>query len=79
MKKCKTPESFCFSILTIYTTDWLQLIGYSIGYMFTAAMFISYSSRFLNICKPRITFNVAWWAGSPGLGLHGSGPVCLLD
>ena len=46
--------------------------------MLTAAMFILFSERFLNMCKPR-AFYLLWWAGTSGLAFYGSEPVCLLS
>ena len=63
MKNCKSTESFCRSILAIYTNDW------SIFDMFTAAMFIFFSRKFLNMCKFRTTTCPLWQAGPPGIGI----------
>ena len=46
--------------------------------MLTAAMFILFSERFLNMCKPR-AFYLLWWAGTSGLAFYGSAPACLLS
>ena len=47
--------------------------------MFTAAMFVCFSVRFLNMRKPRTTFHILWWTGLSGLEFYGSGPACLLN
>ena len=60
MKNCKSTESFCLNILTIYTNDWPTYI------LVTATIFI-FSARFLNMCKPRATFSLFWRAGPPEL------------
>ena len=61
MKSCKNRESFCLSIL-IFT----QIIGPPFD-MFTDAMFIFSSVRFLNLCKSRTSWStligILWkWA-----------------
>ena len=38
-----------------------------------------FSVRFLNMCQPRTTFYLFWWAGPSGLSFYGSGPACLLS
>ena len=49
MKNCKSTESFCCSILVIYTNNW------PLFDMFPATMFIFFPGKFLNMCKPRTT------------------------
>ena len=41
--------------------------------------FFFFSMRFLNMCQPRPTFYLLWWAGPSGLAFYGSGPGCLLN
>ena len=69
-KNCKSTESFCLSILTIYT---------NIGPFLTCLLlpFLFISARFLNICKPRTTFHLLWRAGPPELAFYGSGLAFL--
>ena len=57
---------------TIYTDSWTTFD------MFTAAMFIFFC-EILNMCRPRTTFYLLWWAGPFGLAFYGSGPACLLS
>ena len=45
--------------------------------MFTASIFIFFSGKFLNVCKPRTATNPIWQPGPPGLAFDGSGLVCL--
>ena len=64
IKSCKSRESFCLSILTIYTNDW------STFDTFTGAMFISSSVKFLCMCKPKTGWltliGILWkWASKP--------------
>ena len=47
MKNCKSTESFCLSILTIYTNDWSPFWHFYCYHVFFS------STRFLNMCKPR--------------------------
>ena len=54
------------------------MIGPLFG-MFSAAMFIFFSARFLNMCKPRRTFYLLLRASPPGLAFYGSGLACLLN
>ena len=59
-------------ILSLFT----QMIG-PLFDMFTAAMFILFSARFLSMCNPRRTFYFFWRAGPPGLAFYGSGLAYL--
>ena len=75
MKSCKNRESFCLSIL-IFT----QIIGPPFD-MFTDAMFIFSSVRFLNMCKPRTGWSTSTgilrkWASKPA-ELAGAGECRL--
>ena len=74
IKKCRTTESFCLSIFTIYTNDWSTqtLTCLLLPHLF-------FSVRFLNMCKPRTTFYLLRWAGPYTLEFCGSGPECLLS
>ena len=61
MKTWKSTESFCLSILTIFTNDWSWID------MFTVGMFIFYSATLMNRCKPRTgwftSIGILWkWA-----------------
>ena len=40
---------------------------------------LSFSARFLIMCKPRVQFYLIWWADLPRLNLYGSGPSHLLS
>ena len=68
MKSCKSRESFCLSILAIYTNYWSTFWHVSWRH------FIFSSVRFLNMCKPR----TGW---PTKIGIYGSGlaslPSCL--
>ena len=74
MKSCKSRESFCLSIL------FTQMIG-PLFDMFTSAMFIFSSVRFLNMCKPRTGWSTSTgilrkWASKPA-ELAGAGECRL--
>ena len=63
MKSCKSRESFCLSILTIYTNDWSTFWHIYWSYIFS-------SVRFLNMCKARTgwpaSIRFLWkWASKP--------------
>ena len=45
--------------------------------MFTAAMFIFFSGKFLNACKSRTKKYPLRQPGPPGMAFYGSGLVCL--
>ena len=45
--------------------------------MFTAAMFIFFCGKFLNVCMPRTTAYPLWQSGPPGLTFYGSGLAFL--
>ena len=45
--------------------------------MVISAIFIFFSATFLNMCKPRTTFHLVWWAHPPGLAFCRSGLACL--
>ena len=77
IKFWKSTESFCLSILTIYANDFTQMNLLKV-HIFTAAMFF-FSMRFLNVCKPRTTFHLLWWAGWSMLAFYGCGPASLLS
>ena len=51
---------------TNYLHKWLV-------HMFTAAMFIFFPPRFLNMCKPWTTFYLLWRTGPPWFAFYGSG------
>ena len=74
MKSCKSRESFCISILTIYTND--QLLD-----MFTGAMFIFSFVRFVNMCEPRTgwptSIEILWKWASKSAKLAGDGECRL--
>ena len=63
IKNCKSTESFWRSIVAIYTND------SSFFDMFTAAMFILFSRKFLNMCKSKTTTCSLWQPGPPGIGI----------
>ena len=63
MKNWKSTESFCLSILTIYTNDWSPFWHVYCCHVFS-------STRFLNICKPK-----TGWPAS--IDILGSGLACL--
>ena len=71
MKNSKSKESFCLSILTIYTNDWSTF-----WHVYCCHVYF-YFARFLNMCKPRTTLYLICWADSPGLAFYGWGIVCL--
>ena len=71
MKNCKSTESFCCSILAIYTNDWST---FWYVYCFYVHFF---SGKFLNVCKPRTTLYPLWQPDPPGLAFYGSGLACL--
>ena len=71
MKNCKSTESFCRSILTIYTNDWSTF-----WYVYCCYVYF-FSGKFLNVCKPRTTTYPLWQPGPPGLAFYGSGLACL--
>ena len=74
MESCKSRESFCISILTIYTND--QLLD-----MFTGAMFIFSFVRFVNMCEPRTgwptSIGILWKWASESAKLAGDGECRL--
>ena len=64
MKNCKSTESFCRSILAIYTNDWSTF-----WYVYCCYVYF-FSGKFLNVCKPRtITYpfdslaHLDWYTG----------------
>ena len=71
MKNCKITESFCRSILAIYTNDWSTL-----WYVYCCYVY-SFSGKFLNVCKPRTTSHNLWQPGPHGLAFYVSGLACL--
>ena len=60
MKKCKSTESFCHSILAVYTNDWSTFWD-------VYCCFVFFSGKLLNVCKLRTTFYALWQPGPPGL------------
>ena len=70
LKNCKSTESFCRSILAIYTNDW-SIVWYVYCYYVCLC-----SGKFLNVCKPRTTTSplTAW---STWIDIYGSGLACL--
>ena len=74
MKSCRSRESFCLSIL------FAQMIG-PLFDMFTGAMFIFSSVRFLNMCKPRTgwptSIGILWEWASKLAELAGDGECRL--
>ena len=71
MKNCKSTESFCRSILAIYTNDWSTF-----WYVYCCYVYF-FSGKFLNVCKPRTTTYPLWQPGLPGLVFYRSGLACL--
>ena len=70
MKNCKSTESFCRSILAIYTNDWSTF-----WYVYCCYVYF-FSGKFLNVCKSRITYPL-WQPSLPGLEFYGGGLTCL--
>ena len=70
-KNCKSTESFCRSILAIYTNDWSAF-----WYVYCCYVYF-FSGKFLNVCKPRTTLYRLWQTGPHGLPFYGSGIACL--
>ena len=64
IRNCKSTESFCLSILTIF--KWLT-------HFLTCLQW----PHLLNMYKPRTSFFLLWRAGPPGLAFYESGIVCL--
>ena len=54
MKNCKSTESFCCSILAIYTNEWS-----TVWYVYCCYVYF-FSARFLNMYKPRTTFYISF-------------------
>ena len=73
MKNCKITESFCRSILAIYTNDWSTL-----WYVYCCYVY-SFSGKFLNVCKPRTTSHPLWQPGPHGLAFYVSGHAYQAD
>ena len=71
IQNCKSTESFCRSILAIYTNDWSTF-----WYVYCCCVYF-FSGKFLNVCKPRTTTYPLWQPGPPGLAFYGSGLACL--
>ena len=71
IKNCKSTESFCLSILTIYIKYW-STFWHVYCYRFCY-------QKFLNMCKSRTTFYLLWRAVPPGLALYRSELPCLLS
>ena len=71
MRNCKSTESFCRSILTIYTDDWSNF-----WYVYCCYVYF-FSGKFLNMYKSRTTTYSLWQPGPPGLAFYGSGLACL--
>ena len=70
MKNCKSTESFCRSILAIYTNHWSNF-----WYVYCCYVYF-FSGKFRNVCNPRTTYS-HWQPGPPGLAFCGSGLACL--
>ena len=73
MKNCKSTESFCLSILAIYTNDWPTFRNVCCCFVYLVF------ARFVNICKPRTIFYLHWLSVPPGLAFYGSVPEHLPD
>ena len=54
MKNCKSTESFCCSILAIYTNEWSTF-----WYVYCCYVYF-FSARLLNMYKPRTTFYISF-------------------
>ena len=50
---------------------------FTVAICFICFIFNFFPARFLNMCKPRKTFYLLWWAGPPELVFYGSGLACL--
>ena len=71
MKNCKITESFCRSILAIYTNDWPTFWYACCCYIYF------FCGKFLNVWKPRTTTYPLQQPCPPGLAFYGSGLACL--
>ena len=71
-KHCKSTKSFCLSIL------FTQMIG-SLTFWRLLLPCTTFSTRFLNICKPRATSYLIWQVSRPGLVFFGSAPALELS
>ena len=71
MKNSKSIESFCLSIL------FTQIVEPLLTCLLLPCLF--FFCEILNMCRPRTTFYLLWWAGPFGLAFYGSGPACLLS
>ena len=71
MKNYKNTESFCRSILAIYTNDCFT-------FWYVNCCYVSFfSAKLLNMCKPRTTAYPLWQPGPPGFAFYESGLGCL--
>ena len=71
MKNWKSTESFCRSILTIYTNDWSTF-----GCVYCCYIYF-FCGKLLNVCKPGTATYLLWQPGLPGLVFYESGLACL--
>ena len=71
MKNCKSTESFCRSILAIYTNDW------STFWLVYCSYIYFFSGKFLKVRRPRTTTYPLRQPGPAGLTFYGSELACL--
>ena len=71
MKNCRSTESFCRSILAIYTNDWSTFWPVYCSYIYF------FSGKFLNVRRARSTTYPLRQPGPPGLDFYGSELACL--
>ena len=71
LKNCKITESFCRSILAIYTNDWFT-------FWFVYCCYVCFfPAKFLNVCNLKTTTYLLSQPGAPGLAFYGSGLASL--
>ena len=71
IQNCKSTESFCRSILAIYTNDW-----FTFWYVYCCYVYF-FSGKFWSLCQHRTKSYPLWQPGPAGLAFYGSVLACL--